>query len=725
MSVAAPLQAVPARPQAALTSAARGVLRSKCACGAAAGFSGACSECQSKRRSGLPVQTKPHINEPGDEYEQEADRVAEQVMRMPGRKANIDDCKPQTPALVQRRVSMPGSGTGEAPSIVNEVLSAPGQPLDSALRNFFEPRFGHDFAEVRVHSDARAAESARAVNALAYTSGSNIVFGAGQYMPGTNVGRRLLAHELTHVVQQSRVATVPAPDVTHLPNGATEGAAETPMRRITGNRVAPAAAPIRSAAGGQIIQRKLRVDDPQTQAKTPMESPYIVFQDALARICDRIVMFIADDLVMEKWPLQRPRAIERFVRRAMDSRRVYRLRLGATDLGGRQVRGASWELQGNDVVLTFNPAHHGKFTWTVDELLAQQIVSAVAANDPEEIPSLGTEHVGTMEELMTISSVDYMLTARLPYGSTDNTKPEEIRKLQTKTFTAVRDYVNESNEFRHLTPRQRNALLVGVAQADGVTLLEIIHGVETNSRYRVVERRQGDRVVVTYKDPSLTGSASAAEIMVTAHRATFVPGADTSAGPVQLPMTGGAGQCSNEQNRNADNSCCTNAMLDEIRGHLQMARTHTQRAIARLETGSGVDCYLRRNFGGKVTNQSRHDIVNRLRIVLSELYLSRHAWKCREKGSGFLGCVKRDRGTVGGRVEMKDVVVLLCVNERPSYTDWISVLHEIVHRTGIFGEELYKGESAYPGKNAMQNADSYARLVEDLGAANWKPCGSN
>src|SRR5262245_8765073 len=330
-----------------------------------------------------------------------------------------------------------------------------------------------------------------------------------------------------------------------------------------------------------------------------------------------------------------------------------------------------------------------------------------------------------MEELMAISSVDYMLTARLPYGSTDNTKPDEIRRLQTKTFTAVRDYMNEGNKFRHLSPRQRNALLVGVAQADGVTLLEIIHGVETNSRYRVTERRQGDRVLVTYKDPSLVGSASPAEIMVASHRATFVPGADASAGPVPLPMTGGAARCSDEQNRDVGNSCCTNAMLDEISAHLQTARTHTQRAIARLETGSGVDCYLSRHFGGRATDQRKREIVNRLRIVLSELYLSRHAWKCREKGSGFLGCVNRDRGTVGGRVEMKDVVVLLCVNQRPSYSDWPSVLHEIVHRTGIFGEELYKGESGYPGKDAMRNADSYARFAEDVGAANWKRCGTD
>jgi hypothetical protein len=85
---------------------------------------------------------------------------------------------------------------------VYDVLGSSGQPLDAATRAFFEPRFGHDFSRVRVHADSKAAESARAVNALAYTVGSNVVFGAGQYQPGAAGGRHLLGHELTHVVQQ-------------------------------------------------------------------------------------------------------------------------------------------------------------------------------------------------------------------------------------------------------------------------------------------------------------------------------------------------------------------------------------------------------------------------------------------------------------------------------------------------------------------------------------------
>jgi len=123
-------------------------------------------------------------------------------------------CNASAPAVVRRlnarnvRRKNPCSGRPEAhpnwiaPPIVHDVLRSPGQPLDKAARSFFEPRFGHDFSQVRVHADHTAAASAKAVHALAYTVGSNVVFGAGHYAPTSGEGRRLLAHELTHVVQQ-------------------------------------------------------------------------------------------------------------------------------------------------------------------------------------------------------------------------------------------------------------------------------------------------------------------------------------------------------------------------------------------------------------------------------------------------------------------------------------------------------------------------------------------
>lgn len=95
------------------------------------------------------------------------------------------------------------SGTNIAPPILHEVLLSSGRPLDPITLADMEERFGHDFSQVRVHTDARAARSARSASARAYTIGKDLVFGAGQYAPATTAGKRLLAHELTHVVQQS------------------------------------------------------------------------------------------------------------------------------------------------------------------------------------------------------------------------------------------------------------------------------------------------------------------------------------------------------------------------------------------------------------------------------------------------------------------------------------------------------------------------------------------
>jgi len=118
-----------------------------------------------------------------------------------------EECKQKREGMLQRAAISP-SPVRDVPPVVHDVLRSPGQPLDAQMRAYMEPRFGHDFSGVRVHTDARSAESARAVNALAYTVGRDVVFGTGQYTPHVNAGRKLIAHELTHVMQQ-RDAGVP------------------------------------------------------------------------------------------------------------------------------------------------------------------------------------------------------------------------------------------------------------------------------------------------------------------------------------------------------------------------------------------------------------------------------------------------------------------------------------------------------------------------------------
>jgi hypothetical protein len=179
-----------------------GLLQRKCACGGTPGPSGECENCR-KKREGASPQTKLMVNQPGDVFEQEADRTAEAVVsdKSFGSHSSSD-------ALHIRRRALGTAGPANS-AAAGEVINSSGRPLDAATRAYMEPRFGYDFSQVRIHSDAQAADSARAVNALAYTAGRDLVFNEGQYRPDTVEGKKLLAHELTHVVQQ-REARAPA-----------------------------------------------------------------------------------------------------------------------------------------------------------------------------------------------------------------------------------------------------------------------------------------------------------------------------------------------------------------------------------------------------------------------------------------------------------------------------------------------------------------------------------
>jgi hypothetical protein len=161
---------------------------------------GECEECSKQRWS---LQTKLKVNELGDIYEQEADRVADQVMTTPAHSIVSG-----APLRIQRYTGQPTGQLDAGPASVEQALAGPGRPLEPALRQDMEQRFGHDFSRVRVHSGAAAEQSAEEVNANAYTVGHNIVFASGQYAPRTHEGQRLLSHELTHVVQQSGVVGV-------------------------------------------------------------------------------------------------------------------------------------------------------------------------------------------------------------------------------------------------------------------------------------------------------------------------------------------------------------------------------------------------------------------------------------------------------------------------------------------------------------------------------------
>jgi len=174
---------------------ARGMLQRMCACGNKTIAGGECTEC-AKKKSGL--QRKLAVGASNDPLELEADRVADQVMATPAHHAVNS-----APLRIQRFSGQPTGQSDIAPDSVDRVLASSGRPLESALRQDMEQRFVHDFSGVRVHFDEAGAKSARDVSAHAYTVGRHIVFDTGRFAPGTQEGSRLLAHELTHVVQQA------------------------------------------------------------------------------------------------------------------------------------------------------------------------------------------------------------------------------------------------------------------------------------------------------------------------------------------------------------------------------------------------------------------------------------------------------------------------------------------------------------------------------------------
>jgi len=145
----------------------------------------------------INVQAKLTVSPPGDIYEQEADRIANDVMAAPSHSA-ASVAKPH----IQRFSGQTNGQMDITSASVDRVLARSGMPLELKLQQDMGRRFGHDFSKVRVHSNSDSEQSAREVNADAYTVGHNIVFGAGKYQPHDGKGQRLLAHELAHVLQQ-------------------------------------------------------------------------------------------------------------------------------------------------------------------------------------------------------------------------------------------------------------------------------------------------------------------------------------------------------------------------------------------------------------------------------------------------------------------------------------------------------------------------------------------
>lgn len=182
-----------------------GFLRRQCACGAHTLGASTCAACGKPRSTtgASAIQTKLRLGAVDDPLEAEADRVSEQVLSAP--QPGMRGVHAVAPSIQRGSAAGPQAATQESvPASVDQVLAGTGSPLEPGVRHDMEARFGRDFSGVRVHADGAAQRSAQEIDARAYTAGNHVVFGSGQFAPASGEGRRLLAHELTHVVQQGR-----------------------------------------------------------------------------------------------------------------------------------------------------------------------------------------------------------------------------------------------------------------------------------------------------------------------------------------------------------------------------------------------------------------------------------------------------------------------------------------------------------------------------------------
>ncbi len=346
MSTRVQIPQVPAPRAPHLTPVRFGTLQRKCACGGSGDSGGECQECKQKKRilqrcaaaraepgtvppivndvlrsPGQPlnaatraffeprfghdfsrvrvhesrrgmIQAKMMVGPPGDRFEQEADRVAESVMRMPiaplrdgtgehpgpgpqsarsWRPQSVETLQrdPLDPYAPEEEVAEEQEGVAQAKPCPGAAAEVPpgltarirrvadgGEPLPRSVRTFMEPRFGHDFSRVRIHTDRAAAELARSIHARAFTLGPDLVFGAHQFAPETDAGRRLLAHELTHAIQQGQAPRSSGPDpAIHPPaSGGLNRRDPAPPRQVDeASERAPASASIDSTVIRRVI----------------------------------------------------------------------------------------------------------------------------------------------------------------------------------------------------------------------------------------------------------------------------------------------------------------------------------------------------------------------------------------------------------------------------------------------------------------------------------------
>ena len=659
----------------------------ECSCG------GSCDSCKHKAAQTDELKVGPT----DDHHEHEAEETAERVMRVTAKtgtalERKCSQCEEEEEGHKLQRQDT-GAGPGSAPPVVHEVLNSPGRPMDGGLRSFMEPRFGHDFSGVRIHTDSKAAESARSVNALAYTVGRDIVFAGGRYAPESPDGKRLLAHELTHVVQQNQAggagsmaaksAFTSSPMIASAHSPAEREADLLAHHVMSGH----SAAGRKMAAPAGEMHRSVSI--------SPTDPAAALLLAAITHLTGRQATATGGTLALGAAVPGAARSsatVTDYVQRAISAARVYTLQSGATTPGGTAVRGVRWEAatSGTGVTITVNTADVGEFTWTPDELVSEGIVNAVSANDRTSatFPAAPATVVPGRPAAPAPTNMDDLLAAQLPFTS-DVVRRRAMDLIKQRVPAVATDISLEID------------VDAALQSASGITLAEIVRGLETNTPFRITQSITGNRVDTTYMDPRQTPGATEQQ-RVPRRSVTFLAGPGRTT-PASAPVAGG--------------TPCSPTAIAEITSHLIAARSLVSSAITLLNSTANLDGPLRAHFG-PAGPASRARIAANYRLILSELTLERHGWICNPRGSGS-GC---SQPNVTGRTGPGLPLVQLCTEtSAPFVPRATTVLHEVVHSSGIgsltAGTEQYSWQGGYPGSDPLHNADSYTHFPASAAAA--------
>lgn len=393
------------------------MLQRKCACGGPSGASGECAACASKRlsrRAAPGVQAEPQ----------------------------------------------------GLPPIVDDVLRTHGQPLDPQSRSFFEPRFGHDFGRVRVHADGRSGEAAQAVGARAFSVGRDLVFGHSEYAPHTPGGRRLLAHELAHVMQQRH-----APDHGPITMGNQGLEQEADMM---GERALAGSPPGRASSTARGLHRQQADDSeiPSPPRERQSDTPALARRESLTNAgrgggrfdaaIDRDVCMLAANMKIRfnfvdapsAWPSNDDKADwqEKFVKR------VTKRWTGRYDLERGDAKGCPGEnCERLGVVMKVEPVTSGEhFTATVGHTSSFQTSSVGATT--ATLDSLDVEERDDIDQVPVEHEFGHMLG--LPHVHCDSndsacygvTDEEQDNIMGHGSTVSMRDYEVFAEAANHFSP---------------------------------------------------------------------------------------------------------------------------------------------------------------------------------------------------------------------------------------------------------------------------------